>query len=71
MVRSSKEKEKAENASESEEMTISVTVRTTKENGASVEEIRGAGGTKTNIPKDSERLFHVWGEGFIIVREEK
>lgn len=52
-------------------MTISVTVRTTKKHGAEVEEIRGQGGTKTNVPKDSERMFHIWGEGFIVVRETK
>ena len=52
-------------------MTISVTVRTTKENGAIVEEIRGPGGTTTKVPKDSERLFHVWGEGILRIRESK
>jgi hypothetical protein len=52
-------------------MTISVTIRTTKENGATVEQMRGPGGTKTEVPKDSEQLFHVWGEGILTVRESK
>lgn len=52
-------------------MTISVLIRTTKENGAIVEEMRGPGGTKIEVPKDSERLFHVWGEGILTVREAK
>lgn len=52
-------------------MTISVTVRTTKENGAVVEQIRGPGGTETIVPKDSEQMFHVWGEGILRVRESK
>lgn len=52
-------------------MTISVLIRTTKENGATVEQTRGPGGTVTKVPKDSEQLFHVWGEGFLTVRETK
>ena len=54
-------------------MTIAVTIKTTKDNGATVHECDDTGkdyDIVTTVPKDSERTYHVYGTRSLHVREK-
>ena len=52
-------------------MTIAVTIRTPKDKEASVETHGDGRVTAVKVPKESERLFYVWGDGILVISESE